>query len=190
MIIKLERKENGANLNLLTNTAIIYAMILEEPLRAAYFATVNSSSIINSDISISMLYTAPIGQMGTIRLTKLIWFPQKHRIIPLRAEKCRQCQDQVKNFNPPTQILTWVLFLNLMHQTKKSNWILLFPYIITQNNIEQYILVSVDRFPGHPAALVYTNCDTQTVIDFSKRYCAFHCIPRSIRYDQAQAFKI
>ena len=37
--------------------------------------------------------------------------------------------------------------------------------------------------------MVHTNCDTQTAIEFLNQYCKFHGIPRSIRCDQAQAFK-
>ena len=56
----------------------------------------------------------------------------------------------------------------------------------TQNN---YIFVTVDRLSRYPNAELFHNCDTETAIDYPERYCKIHGIPRSIRCDQAQAFK-
>ena len=56
----------------------------------------------------------------------------------------------------------------------------------TQNN---YILVPVDRLSRFPHAETFHNCDTETAIDYLEKYCKLHGIPRSIRCDQAQAFK-
>ena len=36
---------------------------------------------------------------------------------------------------------------------------------------------------------MYKNCDTETALKYLEEYCNFHGIPRSIRCDQAQAFK-
>ena len=52
-----------------------------------------------------------------------------------------------------------------------------------------YILVTVDRYSRFPTAQVYKNCDTSTAIENLEEYCKFHGIPRSLRCDQAQAFK-
>ena len=56
----------------------------------------------------------------------------------------------------------------------------------TQNN---YILVIVDRLSRFPHAETFNTCDTNTAIEYLESYCRLHGIPRSIRYDQAQAFK-
>ena len=56
----------------------------------------------------------------------------------------------------------------------------------TQNN---YILVTVDRLSRYLNAELFHNCDTGTAIDYLERYCKINGIPRSIRCDQAQAFK-
>ena len=56
----------------------------------------------------------------------------------------------------------------------------------TQNN---YILVTVDRLSRYPHAEIFNNCDTNTAIEYLESYCKVHRIPRSIRCDQAQAFK-
>ena len=42
------------------------------------------------------------GQLGTILLANVIWFPQIHPIIALRAENCRQCLEQRRNRKPLT----------------------------------------------------------------------------------------
>ena len=36
---------------------------------------------------------------------------------------------------------------------------------------------------------MYKNCDASTAIEYLEEYCKFHGIPRSLRCDQAQAFK-
>ena len=56
----------------------------------------------------------------------------------------------------------------------------------TQN---RYILVTVDRLSRYPHAETFTNCDTNTGIENLESYSKLHGIPRSIRCDQAQAFK-
>ena len=56
----------------------------------------------------------------------------------------------------------------------------------TQNN---YILVTVDRLSRYPHAERFKNCDTNTAMEYIENYCKVHGIPRSIRCDQAQAFK-
>ena len=41
----------------------------------------------------------------------------------------------------------------------------------------------------HRPAQVFKNCDASTAIEYLEEYCKFHGIPRSLRCDQAQAFK-
>ena len=60
---------------------------------------------------------------------------------------------------------------------------------LTNNNKDTYILVTVDRYSRYPHAEIYNNCDLDTALNFLKDYIKFHGIPRSIRCDQAQAFK-
>ena len=58
------------------------------------------------------------------------------------------------------------------------------------NNIKDtYILVTKNRYSRYPHAETYTNCDTDTAMSYLKEYIKFHGIPRSVRCDQAQAFK-
>ena len=56
----------------------------------------------------------------------------------------------------------------------------------TQNN---YILITDDRLSRFPHAGTFHNCDTETAIEYIEKYCRLYGIPRSIRCDQAQAFK-
>ena len=60
---------------------------------------------------------------------------------------------------------------------------------LTNSNKDTYILVTVDRYSRYPHAEIYKNCDKDTAINYLKDYKKFHGIPRSIRCDQAQAFK-
>ena len=50
-------------------------------------------------------------------------------------------------------------------------------------------MASVDRFSRYPHAKAYHNCDTETTIEYLKSYMKLDGIPRTLRYDQAQAFK-
>ena len=130
------------------------------------------------------------GQVGMIRLANLIWFPQIHRTIALRAENCKQCLDQGKNLKP---IIT-KSELGTLPKLSEPNEELQLDFAgrivdTKNNNNEHYILAALDRFSRYPSPLVHTNCDTQTAIEFLNQYCKFHGIPRSIRCDQAQAFK-
>ena len=60
---------------------------------------------------------------------------------------------------------------------------------LTNNNRDNYILVTIDRNSKYPHAEVYNNCDTETALTYLKDYIKFHGIASSIRCDQAQAFK-
>ena len=51
------------------------------------------------------------------------------------------------------------------------------------------ILVTVDRLFRNRHTESFNNYDTKTAIDYLDSYCKVHGIPRSIRCDQAQAFK-
>ena len=125
-----------------------------------------------------------------IRLANLIWFPQIHRTIALRAENCKQCLDQGKNLKPITTKSELGTLPKLSEPNEELQIDFAGPIVDTKNNNnEHYILAAVDRFSRYPSALVHTNCDTQTAIEFLNQYCKFHGIPRSIRCDQAQAFK-
>ena len=52
------------------------------------------------------------------------------------------------------------------------------PYKNSTQNI--YILVKVDRLSRFPHAETFHKCDTETAIDYLKKYCKLHGIPRSI----------
>ena len=129
------------------------------------------------------------GQAGMLALAKLIWWPHIHSEIVSKAKASGQCIDKGKNLKaltPKTQLgqLTSLIEPNQEIQMDFAGPI---PYKnTTQNN---YILVTVDRLSRYPNAELFHNCDTETAIDYLERYCKIHGIPRSIRCDQAQAFK-
>ena len=56
----------------------------------------------------------------------------------------------------------------------------------TQNH---YILLTVDRLSRFTHAETFNNCDTITALEYLESYCKLHGLPRTIRCDQAQAFK-
>ena len=128
------------------------------------------------------------GQVGMIRLANLIWFPHIHRTIKLRAENCKQCTDQGKNLKPIIPKTNLGKLPKLLEPNQEIQLDFAGP-LPNESNNEIYILVAIDRFSRYPSAVVHPNCDASTAIDFLQKYCEFHGIPRSIRCDQAQAFK-
>ena len=128
------------------------------------------------------------GQVGMIRLANLIWFPHIHRTIKLRAENCKQCTDQGKNLKPIIPKTDLGKLPKLLEPNQEIQLDFAGP-LPNESNDEIYILVAIDRFSRYPSAVVHPNSDASTAIDFSQKYCEFHGIPRSIRCDQAQAFK-
>ena len=142
------------------------------------------------NLVINAVHRTHPGQVGMIRLANLIWFPQIHRTIALRAENCKQCLDQGKNLKPITPKSELGALPKLSEPNEELQLDFAGPIVDTKNkNNEHYILDAVDRFSRYPSAIVHTNCDTQTAIEFLNQYCKFHAIPRSNRCDQAQAFK-
>ena len=130
------------------------------------------------------------GQVGMIRLANLIWFPQIRRTIALRAENCRQCLYQGKNLKPIIPKSKLGQLPKLSEPNEEIQLDFAGPIIGTKSpNNEHYILAAVDRFSRYPSAVVHTKSNTQTAIEFLNQYCTFQGIPRSIRCDQAQAFK-
>ena len=129
------------------------------------------------------------GQAGILALAKLIWWPHIHSEIVSKAKACRQCIDKGKNLKAliPKTNLGQLPSLIEPNQENQMDFAGPIPYKnTTQKN---YILVTVDRLSRYPNAELFHNCDTETAIDYLERYCKIHGIPRSIRCDQAQAFK-
>ena len=117
----------------------------------------------------------------------LSWFPCIHRCLTSKAQACEECTKQGKNLKPilPKQNLG-KNSLNYQNLMKNSKWIL-------QAQFHSKIILitsrSVDRYSRFSTAQVYKNCHASTAIEYLEVYCRFHGIPRSIRCDQAQAFK-
>ena len=128
------------------------------------------------------------GQVGMIRLANLIWFPHIHRTIKLRAENCKQCTDQGKNLKPIIPKTDLGKLPKLLEPNQEIQLDFSGP-LPNESNNEIYILVAIDCFSRYPSAVVHPNCDTSTAIDFLQKFCEFHGISRSIRCEQAQAFK-
>ena len=141
------------------------------------------------NLVINAVHRTHPGQVGMMRLANLIWFPQIHRTIALRAENCKQCLDQGKNLKPVSPKSELGALPKLSEPNEELQLDFAGPVVDTKdNNNDHYILAAVDRFSRYPSAIVHTNCNTQTAIEFLNQYCRFHGIPRSIRCDQAQAF--
>ena len=142
------------------------------------------------NLVINAVHRTHPGQGGMIHLADLNWFPQIHRTIALLVENCRKCLDQGKNLKSLTPKSNLVQLSKLSEPNEEQQIDFAGRISDAQNsNNEHYILAAVDRFLRYRSAIVHTNCDTQTAIDFLNQYCSFQDIPRRIRCDQAQTFK-
>ena len=122
-----------------------------------------------------------------IYLAQLIWYPQIHRNVVALAQRCKQCTKTGKNLKP---IISKNKHASLPTLSEPNEEIQMdFAGPITNNNKDTYILVTIDRYFRYPHAETYNNCDTDTAISYLNEYIKFHGIPRSVRCDQAQAFK-
>ena len=124
-----------------------------------------------------------------LALAKLVWWPHIHSEIVAKAKACRHCIDKGEILKPiiPKNQLGDLPKLNEPNEEIQMDFAGPIPYKnSTQNN---YILVTVDRLSRFPHAETFHNCETETAIDYLEKYCKLHGIPRSIRCDQAQAFK-
>ena len=63
------------------------------------------------------------------------------------------------------------------------------PLTLREHKDDYYIFFTVDHLTRYPHAQVYKNCDTETALKYLEEFCNFHGIPRSMRCNQAQAFK-
>ena len=129
------------------------------------------------------------GHAGMLALAQLIWYPHVHSDIVAQAQACRHCTEKGKNLKPliPKSQLGQLPVLSEPNEEVQMDLAGPIPFKdIVQSN---YISVTVDRLSRYPHAETYNNCDTKTAIDYLDSYCKTHGIPRSIRCDQAQAFK-
>ena len=129
------------------------------------------------------------GQAGMLALAKLIWYSHIHSEIVAQAQSCKHCIEKGKNLKPliPRTNLGSLPTLVEPNEEIQMDFAGSIPFKNnTQNN---YILVTVDRLSRYPHAEIFNNCDTNTAIEYLESYCKVHGIPRSIRCDQAQAFK-
>ena len=128
------------------------------------------------------------GQLGMLRLADSIWLPRIHRDVTYKAQSCSDC---IRNGRSLKAILTKSQLGTLTKLNEPKEEIQMDfagPLSFREHKDDYYILVTVDRLTRYPHAKVYKNCDTETALKYLEEYCNFHGIPRSIRFDQAQAF--
>ena len=129
------------------------------------------------------------GRVVMLALAKLSWWPQSYWEIIAKAQACKPCMDKginLKALLPKTQLGSLSKLVE-PNQEMQMDFAGPIPFkVSTQNN---YILVTVDRLCRQPHTETFHNCDNDTAIEYRERYCKQHGIPRSIRCDQAQAFK-
>ena len=117
-----------------------------------------------------------------LALARLIWYPHIHSEIVAQEQSCKHCIDNGKNLKP-------IIARNILGTLNELTEPNAEPIPFKNNTQNNYILVTVDRLSRFPHAETFNNCDTNTAIEYLEIYCKFHGIPRSIRCDQAQAFK-
>ena len=129
------------------------------------------------------------GQASMLSLGNLIWFPCIHRTLTSNAQACEECTKPGKNLKPLMSKKHLGKLPTLEEPNEELQMDLAGPIPFRNHVDNYYILVTVDRYSRFHTAQVYKNCDTSTAIQYLEEYCKIHGIPRSLRCDQAQAFK-
>ena len=129
------------------------------------------------------------GQAGMLALAQLIWYPHIHSDIVAQAQACRHCTEKGKNLKPLIPKTQVGNLPPLSEPNEEVQMDFAGPIPFKDNALSNYILVTVDRLSRYPHAEVFNNCDSKTAIEYLDSYCKVNGIPRSIRCDQAQAFK-
>ena len=129
------------------------------------------------------------GHAGMLSLGNLVWFPCILRSLTSKAQACHECTKQGKNLKPiiPKKDLGKIPKLSEPNEELQMDFA--GPILVRNHTKNYYILVSVDRYSIFRTAQVYKNCDASTAIEYLEQYCKVHGIPRSLRCDQAKAFK-
>ena len=129
---------------------------------------------------INSLHQTHPGQSGISRLADLVWFPIIYREVTAKAQSCGDCSRKGKNLKPMAPKNSLGILPKLSEPNEKVQLDFAGPIPFREHKQNYYILVSVDRLTRYPHAEVFKDCDS---------YCRFHGITRSLRCDQAQAFK-
>ena len=129
------------------------------------------------------------GQAGMLALARLIWYPHIHSEIVAQAQSCRHCIEKGKNLKPIIAKNNLGTLKKLTEPNEEIQMDFAGPIPFKNNTQNNYILVTVDRLSRFPHAETFNNCDTDTAIEYLESYCRLHGISRSVRCDQAQAFK-
>ena len=129
------------------------------------------------------------GQAGMLALAKLVWYPHIHSKIVAQAQSCRHCIEKGKNLKSITPKTNLGSLPPLAEPNEEIQMYFAGPIPYKNNTQNNYLLVTFDRLSRYPHAEIFNNCDTNTAIEYLEKYCKVNGIPRSIRCDQAQAFK-
>ena len=124
-----------------------------------------------------------------LALAKLVWYPHIHSEIVAQAQSCRHCIEKGQNLKQLTPKTNLGSLPSLVEPNEEIQMDFAVPIPHKNSTQNNYILVKVDRVSRYPHAEIFNNCNTNTAIEYLESYCKVHGIPRSIRCDQAQAFK-
>ena len=124
-----------------------------------------------------------------LALARLIWYPHSHSEIVAQAQSCKHCIEKGKNLKTIIARNNLGILSELTEPNEEVQMDFAGPIPFKNNTQNNYILVNVDRLSRFPHAETFNNCDTNTAIDYLESYCKLHGVPRSIRCDQAQAFR-
>ena len=105
-----------------------------------------------------------------LALAKLLWWPHILSEIVAKTQACRSCTNKGKNLKPliPKSQIGSLPFLTEPNQEIQMDFAGPIPF--KENNLNNYILVTVDRLSRYPHAETFHNCDTETALDYLERY--------------------
>ena len=122
-------------------------------------------------------------------LCKNIWFPHIHRTIVKMAQRCRECTQQGKNRKPITGKQHSFQMESVVEPNEEIQLDFARP-LPDELNRDAYILVAVDKWSKLPMAKVASNRTADVAFKIMQRHISNNGMPRRLRCDQAQRFRV
>ena len=140
-------------------------------------------------ILVDALHLTHPGQGGTLEAARSIWYPYLHRDIVATAQNCKECREKGENLKVISDHSHFTSLDAVVEPNEEIQLDFAGP-LPDENDKNVYILVGVDRFARFPSAKVVTNNKADTIIRFMQTHIVNHGVPRNVRCDQAQGFRV
>ena len=126
------------------------------------------------------------GSFVMLSLAQNIWWPYIHRDILVTSE-CKACTEIGKNLKSVIPHRKWTPLPKCSEPNDEIQIDFGGP-ILNEKGIEQYFIISIDRYSKYLTVEIVNNTSGQNVIKFLNNYIYHHGVPRTVKLDPARCF--